>query len=184
MVKKPVRRKPAKNAAKKKPPSPPKKATKRHATLKDPQWLKALRRRKQPLSLVIDEDGQIAFWKYSFDGPHDYNLMVWHPEGDLDFGFDEPPSEAEEVCDSAISEWDNQYRPGHPIHDALTPKERKLLGIRQGDAGGPASGGCMVTTVTCTRDDLNAIIRQKKLPFVVVEDKRFEKPSQSVLAKK
>jgi hypothetical protein len=42
----------------------------------------------------------------------------------------------------------------------------------------------MVTTVTCTRDDLNAIIRQKKLPFVVVEDKRFEKPSQSVLAKK
>jgi hypothetical protein len=181
MAKKPVRRKPAKKAARKKPPSSRKKTTQRRAKPKEPSWLKSLRRRKQPLSLAIEEDGEIAFWKYSFNGPHDFNLMVWHPEGDLDFGFDDPSSTYDEAT---LYEWDNQYQPGHPIHDAMTPRERKLLGIRQGDVGGPASGGFMVVTVECTLDDLNAIIRQKKLPFVVVKDKRFEKPSQSVLAKK
>lgn len=56
----------------------------------EPKWLRALRERTEPLSLALDEAGRIEFWKYSFDGPHDYNLMAWHPEGDLDFGFDEP----------------------------------------------------------------------------------------------
>lgn len=207
----------------------------------EPSWLSALRKREQPLSLSIDEQGQIEFWKYSFEGTHDYNLMAWHPEGDLDFGFDEltrrerygldttafkrsgygsrkartieslerfgnehllkegipwPDSEQGldgwlDACPSEnefpepfVSEWDNQYRPSHPIHDALTPKEREVLGISQNDAGGPASGGCMVTTVNCSMDELNEVIRKKKLPFVVVEDKRFEKPSHSVLSKK
>lgn len=178
MPKRTTNQKPAETATRS-----PRKPKGRAPRAPEPPWLKALRKREEPLSLAIDEDGQIEFWKYTFEGPHDYNLMVWHPEGDLDFGFDEPPSDDEEMCDYEVSEWDNQYQPGHPIHDALAPKERKLLGIRQGDAGGPASGGCMVTTVTCTLDDLNAIIRHKKLPFVVVEDKRFKKPSHSVLAK-
>jgi len=240
MAKKTVRRKQVKKATRRKPASSTKKSAKRYLRGKRPvvpPWMKDLRKRKQPLSLAIEEGGEIAFWKYSFDGPHDYNLMVWHPEGDLDFGFDEPTrrerygmdtsafrrlcyrskktrlieamdgfghdymleeglpwrdteeglaewldARAVDECEEPpISDWDNQYRPGHLIYDALTPKERKLLGIRQGDAGGPASGGCMVTTVTCTLGDLNAIIRQKKLPFVVVEDKRSEKATKSVL---
>lgn len=244
MAKKSVRRKAAKKAAKKKSPSPPRRSISRQTRPKEPSWVKALRMRKEPLSLAIEENGEIAFWKYSFNGPHDYNLMAWHPEGDLDFGFDEPsrrehyrldtpafrrlgyrtkrariidlleengadlgdvvpwqdteqglnewldsppslPCESElSLSGFAISEWDNQYRPGHPIHDALTPGERKLLGIIQGDSAGPGSDGCMLVTVECTLDDLNEIIRQKKLPFVVVEDKRFRKPTLSVLAKK
>jgi hypothetical protein len=43
--------------------------------------------------------------------------------------------------DSPIAEWDNHYRGGHPIYVALTPKERATYGIRQGNAGGPASDG-------------------------------------------
>jgi hypothetical protein len=58
--------------------------------LPEPQWLTDLRQRKEPLSLAIDERGYAEAWKYSFEGPHVYNLMVWHPEGDLDFGFDDP----------------------------------------------------------------------------------------------
>lgn len=181
VAKKSVRRKPAKKAVKR-PPSNARKVV--STTPKEPRWLKVLRRRKRALSIAIEKDGAIAFWKYSFDGPHDYNLMVWHPEGDLDFGFDEPPSGEEEMGDPAISEWDNQYRPGHLIHDSLTPTERKSLGMRQRDAGGPASGGCMTTTVTCTLDELNVILRTKKLPFFVVEDKRFARPSHPVPAKK
>lgn len=229
MAKKAVRRKAAKKAAKKNSPSPSRRSVSRNARPTEPSWVKALRKRKEPLSLAIEEDGEVAFWKYSFNGPHDYNLMAWHPEGDLDFGFDEPtrrerygfdtlsfkrsgyrtkkaqvidtlkklgnehlldkgipwhdseqglnnwldasPDEVE-FPEPPVSEWDNQYRPGHPIHDALTPKERKLYGITQGDAGGPASDGCMVTCVTCSMDDLNTLIRKKGLPFVVVEDKR------------
>lgn len=172
-----------KKAAWKRSPSSPGRSVSCKTRPKEPSWLKALRRRKQPLSLAIEEDGEIALWKYSFDGPHDYNLMVWHPEGDLDFGFDEQESEDEEdCCERAVSEWDNQYQPGHPIHDALTPKERRVLGIKQGDAGGPASDGCMLVTVECTLEDLNEILCQKKLPFVVVEDRRFKKPTKSVRA--
>jgi hypothetical protein len=142
---------------------------------KEPQWLRTLRKRKEPLSLAIDEQGYIEFWKYSFDGPHDYNLMAWHPEGDFDFGFD--ASSDDESCECAVSEWDNQYRPGHPIFDSLTPKERKEWGIVQGDCGGPASDGVMVTRVSCAMDDLNEIIRRKKLPLLVVEDRRSPKPN-------
>jgi hypothetical protein len=195
--------------------------------LPEPDWLTDLRQRKQPLSLAIDEQGYVAAWKYSFEGPHDYNLMVWHPEGDLDFGFDDPTrrerygvdtpvfrrlnyqakkahlldviadlgdehliedgppwKDSEKGMeewldqvfasedDSPISEWDNQYCVGHPIYDALTPKERAAYGIRQGNAGGPASDGCVVTAVACSMADLNELIRRKKLPFVVVEDRR------------
>jgi hypothetical protein len=56
----------------------------------EPPWLRRLRRRKEPLRLAISEDGEIVAWKFSFDGDHDYNLVIWHPEGDLDFGYDEP----------------------------------------------------------------------------------------------
>jgi hypothetical protein len=193
----------------------------------EPHWLTDLRKRKEPLSLAIDEQGYVEAWKYSFEGPHVYNLMVWHPEGDLDFGFDDPtrrerygvdtpafrrlssqaktahlldaiadlgddhliedgpPWEDSEKGmdewldqafvsedDSPVSEWDNRYRVGHPIYDALTPKERAAYGIRQGNAGGPASDGCMVTAVACSMSDLNELIRRKRLPFVVVEDRR------------
>lgn len=175
MAKKTATRKTAKKAARREPLASRKKGGSRRTKARrppEPAWVKELRKRKQPLSLAIDEQGHIAFWKYSFDGPHDYNLMAWHPEGDLDFGFDEPASGDDDFCELAISEWDNEYRPGHPIHDALTPKERKLFGITQGDAGGPASDGCMVVAVKCTLDDLNTLIRKKGLPFVVVEDKR------------
>jgi hypothetical protein len=150
---------------------------------KEPQWLRTLRKRKEPLSLAIDEQGCIEFWKYSFVGPHDYNLMAWHPEGDFDFGFDASPSD-DESGECPVSEWDNQYRPGHPIHDSLTPKERRQWGFIQGNCGGPASDGVMATRVTCSLDDLNEIIRRKKLPFVVVEDKRRIKPTASVFGTK
>jgi hypothetical protein len=52
----------------------------------EPSWVKEPRKRKQALSLAIDEQEHIAFWKCSCDGPHNYNLMAWHPEGDLAFG--------------------------------------------------------------------------------------------------
>jgi hypothetical protein len=184
MAKKSAGRKTAKKTAKKRSASPLKGSVNPKAKPEEPLWVKSLRNREQPLSLAIEEYGEIAFWKYSFDGPHEYNLMAWHPEGDLDFGFDaEQPEDEEDCCANPVSEWDNQYLPGHPIHDALTPRERKVLGMEQGDVGGPASDGCMLVTVACTLEDLNDIIRQKKLPFVVVEDKRFQKPTKSLSAK-
>jgi len=193
----------------------------------EPPWLQDLRKRKEPLSLAIDEQGYIEAWKYAFEGPHDYNLMIWHPEGDLDFGFDAPTRRerygldtpgfrrlsfekqkarlidaiydlgddhllddgppwpdtevgisewldetADEDDEPLISEWDNQHRVGHPIYDALTPSERAKYGVSQGDAGGPGSEGCMVTSVKCSMAELNDLIRRKKLPFVFVEDRR------------
>jgi len=184
MVKKSARAKAAKKAAKKKSPRSSRRSVSQKTEPTEPLWVKALRKRKQPLSVAIEEHGEIAFWKYSFDGPHDYNLMAWHPEGDLDFGFDaEQPEDEEDCCENPVSAWDNQYLPGHPIHDALTPRERKVLGMEQGDVGGPASCGCMLVTVECTLEDLNEIIHQKKLPFIVVEDKRIQKPAKSVLTR-
>lgn len=193
----------------------------------EPKWLRDLRERKEPLSLAIDESGYIEAWRYAFEGPHDYKLMIWHPEGDLDFGFDAPTrreryeldtptlrglsfetqkatlidaiydlgddhlladgmpwldtevgmsawldEQADSDDEPLISEWDNQHRFGHPIYDVLMPKERAQYGVRQGDAGGPGSGGCMVTSVQCSMAKLNELIHRKNLPFVVVEDRR------------
>ena len=117
------------------------------------------------------------------------DVVPWQDtEQGLDEWLDSPPSLPceSELCLSgfAISEWDNQFQPGNPIYDALTPKERRLLGIIKGENASPGGDGCMLVTVECTLEDLNEIIRQKKLPFVVVEDKRFQKPAKSVLAKK
>jgi hypothetical protein len=234
VAKKTARRKPAKKITKRRATSSRKKNTTHRSKPTEPSWVKVLRKRKEPLSLAIEENGEIAFWKYSFDGPHVYNLMAWHPEGDIDFGCDEPtrrerygldtPSfkrlsykskkvrvaEALEslgheymlddglpwqdteqglndwlavnVIEDGIPEppttsaWDNQYLAGRPIHDALTPKERKLFGIAQWDIGGPASGGCMATFAECSMEDLNTLIRKKGLPFVVVEDQRDVPP--------
>lgn len=70
------------------------------------------------------------------------------------------------------SGWKNEFLVGHPIHDALTPKERAALGIRQVDACSMASGPIMAVVVDCSMDDLNAVLQRKQLPFVVVADKR------------
>jgi len=243
MAKKPTKRKTTKKKTARKPVATLKPLANQRSergTPRDPEWLLELRKREEPLELAIDEYGKIVAASYDFNGNHDFNITIHHPDGDIEFGWDalrrrkkhgaeskafrklpyskkkawilrrlrrlgddiglddDPPwtggvkgmeiwldeSDDCDYEDCSSGGWMNEYLVGHPIHDALTPIERKLLGIRQGDAGGPASGGCMVTTVTCTLDDLNAIIRHKKLPFVVVEDKRFTKPSHSVLVKK
>jgi len=194
----------------------------------EPPWLQDLRKRKEPLSLVIDENGCVEALRYSFDGPHDYNLTVWHPEGDLDLGIDNPTlrewydadiesfqglsyeakkarlletitdcgdehlleeglpwDDTEEGMNSWLDQNDHErgndryfwryhhpYCVGHPIHDVLSPEEQDTSGIWEIDIGTPDSDGCLVTYVECTMAALNDLIRRKKLPFAVVEDRR------------
>jgi hypothetical protein len=195
----------------------------------EPPWLRRLRRRKEPLNLAIGEQGQIEPWRYSFDGDHDYNLVIWHPEGVLDFGYDEPSrgerlgvdttafrrlpytkqkdrvlqaivdSGVEHLLENglpwrggqrgmlrwlagtpgvpdefgpATSSWFNQYLVGHPLHDALTPRERKSLGIERLDIGGMGGDEVMAVKVSCSLAALNTALEKKGLPMRVVEDRR------------
>jgi hypothetical protein len=74
-----------------------------------------------------------------------------------------------EECSSG---WANEYLVGHPIHDALTPEEREAWGIHQVDACSMASGPIMAVRVECSLNDLNTLLQQKRLPFLVVKDNR------------
>jgi hypothetical protein len=69
-------------------------------TSSGPQWLRDLRKRKEPMPLRIDSKGYIEAWRYSYDGPHDYNLMIGHPEGDLDLGIDNPTLREHYIVDN------------------------------------------------------------------------------------
>ncbi len=67
----------------------------------------------------------------------DHLIEDGEPQEDSEKGMEERLDQAfVREDDSPISEWDNQYRVGQPIYDALTPKERAAYGISQGNAGG------------------------------------------------
>ena len=71
-----------------------------------------------------------------------------------------------------LQEWAeeaNQYAPGFAIQEALTSEERKALGLRVQDLGGPASSVWCVS-ITASMDEMNKLLAAKKLPFIFVDD--------------
>jgi hypothetical protein len=61
------------------------------------------------------------------------------------------------------------YAPGFVLMDALTKDERRALGLREQDNGGPASSVLVVTT-TASIEELNDMLSRKNLPFIFIDD--------------
>jgi len=194
---------------------------------REPEWLRDLRGREEPLQLEIDEQHKIVAASYDFEGTCDFNITIHHPDGDFEFGWNAPRRrekykadtdafrrlpyakqkawlaertldgdgecvlegdlpwkggvagmnawlDSADECDyeDSFSGWKNEFLVGHPIHDALTPEERSSLGVRQVDACSMASGPIMAVRVECSMDELNEVLKRKRLPFVVIADRR------------
>ena len=60
----------------------------------------------------------------------------------------------------------SEYAPGFEIYEALSNEERQSLGLRIAYTGHPASSW-QVVFIDCNADQLNQVLREKKLPFIV-----------------